>query len=175
MPAEIEDFLEGFNQPTNQAMRVNGGPGRNLVEPAWVARGRAAAAGSKAVTPLAYGQAETNEETSSQTTPQSPSERSSTAINAAPGQIRPAIPSAERLASRATAVLASTKLTKFRQEMTASRDERRFAVKRSRYDEYGAHVLYLASPRLPLWQPLCDGPHPHNPNAKHRAPLASPN
>jgi hypothetical protein len=96
-----------------------------------------------------------------------------TAINAAPGQIRPAIPSA-RLASRATAALASTKLTKFRQEMTASRDERRFAVERKRYDEYGAHVLYLANPRLPLWQPLCDGPHPHNPNAKHRAPLASP-
>jgi hypothetical protein len=61
--------------------------------------------------PLGYGQTETNEETTSQTTPQSPSETSSTAINTAPGLIRPAIPSTERLALRATAVPASAKLT----------------------------------------------------------------
>jgi hypothetical protein len=34
MLAEIEDFLEGFNQPTYRGMRVNGVRGADLVEPA---------------------------------------------------------------------------------------------------------------------------------------------
>jgi hypothetical protein len=34
MLAEIEDFLEGFNQPTYRGMRINGGPDADLVEPA---------------------------------------------------------------------------------------------------------------------------------------------
>jgi hypothetical protein len=32
--AEIEDFLEGFNQPTYRGMRDQWGPGGDLVEPA---------------------------------------------------------------------------------------------------------------------------------------------
>ena len=36
MLAEIEDFIEGFNQPTYRGMRINGGPGGYLVEPAWL-------------------------------------------------------------------------------------------------------------------------------------------
>ena len=36
MLAEIEDFLEGFNQPTYRGMRVNG---RYLVIPARMVRG----------------------------------------------------------------------------------------------------------------------------------------
>jgi hypothetical protein len=63
--------------------------------------------------------------------------------------------------------------TRFRQEMTARHGERRFAVEHERYGEYGAQVLYLANPRLPLWQSFRDGPHPRDPKAKHRAPLAS--
>jgi hypothetical protein len=31
--AEIEDLIEGFNQPTYRGMRVSGGPGADLVEP----------------------------------------------------------------------------------------------------------------------------------------------
>ena len=83
--------------------------------------------------PLGYrSQAETNEETTSQTTPQSPSERSSAAINSAPGLIRRATLRVERLASSATAVPAP-KLTKFRQQMTGNDSERRLAVKHKRY------------------------------------------
>jgi hypothetical protein len=33
--AEIEDFIEGFNQPTYRGMRING-PGRYVVEPSWL-------------------------------------------------------------------------------------------------------------------------------------------
>ena len=40
--AEIEDFLEGFNQPTYRGMRVNGQAGRYLVIPRWMVRGQAA-------------------------------------------------------------------------------------------------------------------------------------
>jgi hypothetical protein len=36
--AEIEDFLEGFNQPTYRGMRINGQRGRYVVIPAWVVR-----------------------------------------------------------------------------------------------------------------------------------------
>ena len=39
MLAEIEDFLEGFTQPTYRGMRINGAPGRYLVSPARVVRG----------------------------------------------------------------------------------------------------------------------------------------
>jgi hypothetical protein len=35
MLAEIEDFIEGFNQPTYRGMRINGQRGRYLVIPAW--------------------------------------------------------------------------------------------------------------------------------------------
>ena len=31
--AEIEDFLEGFKQPTYRAMPINGGPGGYLEQP----------------------------------------------------------------------------------------------------------------------------------------------
>jgi hypothetical protein len=37
MLAEIEDFLEGFNQPTYRGMRSMG-PRGNLVIPRWVVR-----------------------------------------------------------------------------------------------------------------------------------------
>ena len=33
MLAEIEDFIEGFNQPTYRGMRIKWGPGADLVEP----------------------------------------------------------------------------------------------------------------------------------------------
>jgi hypothetical protein len=41
MLAEIEDFLEGFNQPTYRGMRINGQrpAGRNVVIPTRVVRG----------------------------------------------------------------------------------------------------------------------------------------
>jgi hypothetical protein len=38
MLGEIEDYLEGFNQPTYRGMRVNGGTGAGLVEPARLER-----------------------------------------------------------------------------------------------------------------------------------------
>ena len=38
MLAKIEDFLEGFNQPTYRGMRIKWGPGRYLVEPARLER-----------------------------------------------------------------------------------------------------------------------------------------
>jgi hypothetical protein len=38
MLAEIEDFLEGFNQPPYRGMRINGQKGRYLVIPAWLER-----------------------------------------------------------------------------------------------------------------------------------------
>ena len=44
MLAEIEDFLEGFNQPTYRGMRING-PGRYLVIRARVVRGWSARGG----------------------------------------------------------------------------------------------------------------------------------
>jgi hypothetical protein len=91
--------------------------------------------------------------------------RSSVAIDTAPGLIRPAITSAERLESRA-----STKLTKLRQEMTATHGERRFAVEHKRYGEVWRPGTLPRQPTLPLWQPFRGGAHPHDPNAKHRAP-----
>jgi hypothetical protein len=36
--AEIEDFLEGFNQPTYRGMRINGGTGASLVKSARLER-----------------------------------------------------------------------------------------------------------------------------------------
>jgi hypothetical protein len=36
MLAEIEDFIEGFNQPTWRGMRVNGERVPVWVEPAWL-------------------------------------------------------------------------------------------------------------------------------------------
>jgi hypothetical protein len=39
MLAEIEDFIEGFNQPTFRGMRINGQRGRYLVIRARVVRG----------------------------------------------------------------------------------------------------------------------------------------
>ena len=36
--AEIEDFIEGFNQPTYRGIRVKWGSGRHLVMPRWVER-----------------------------------------------------------------------------------------------------------------------------------------
>jgi hypothetical protein len=39
MLAEVEDFIEGFNQPTYRGMRVNGQAGRYLVISARVVRG----------------------------------------------------------------------------------------------------------------------------------------
>jgi hypothetical protein len=95
--------------------------------------------------------------------------RSSVAIDTAPGLIRPAITSAERLASRA-----STKLTKLRQEMTATHGERRFAVEHKRYGEVWRPGTLPCQPTLPLWQPFRGGAHPHDPNAKHRAPRQAP-
>jgi hypothetical protein len=38
MLAEIEDFIEGFNQPTYRGMRINGKAGRYVVIPRWVVR-----------------------------------------------------------------------------------------------------------------------------------------
>jgi hypothetical protein len=56
MMAEIEDFIEGFNQPTFRGIRVNGVPGRYLVLPARVVRGRPARGG---VAPISGNQSET--------------------------------------------------------------------------------------------------------------------
>ena len=39
MLVEIEDFLEGFNQPTYRGHADQWGPGRYLVIPRWVVRG----------------------------------------------------------------------------------------------------------------------------------------
>jgi len=38
MEAEIEDFIEGFNQPTYRGMRING-EREDALEPAWVVWG----------------------------------------------------------------------------------------------------------------------------------------
>jgi hypothetical protein len=49
--AEIEDFIEGFNQPTFRGMRING-QGRHLVLPARVVRGRQARCGVAPISDL---------------------------------------------------------------------------------------------------------------------------